>query len=204
MRVGRYLKSVKSQLPTDAQADLDRALAGDALAARRLAIASPKRLLGHIVFLAYQKKTENPAYRTLVRALWQPKTCAFTMIVWSPHVVRRMLARANFESSPLHGPVTIFRPVKTSARQAAKELCWTLSRGAATSEALKAHPGNPRIVSATITRAEVLFFEGATGGRIVTRRRLERLVVEPVYREHRNAIAKPDELSKKRRASGRG
>ena len=193
---------MKSQLPTDAQADLDRALAGDALAARRLAIASPKRLLGHIVFLAYQKKTENPAYRTLVQALWQPKTCALTMIVWSPRVVRRMLARANFESSPLRGTVTIFRPVKTSVRQAARELCWTLSRGAATSEALKGHPGNPRIVSATITRADVLFFESA-GGRIVTRRRLESLVVEPVYRGYRDTIAKPDDLSKKRHASGR-
>jgi hypothetical protein len=197
------LKAVKSQLSATAQADIDRALSGDAIAARRLAITSPKRLLGHIVFLAYQMKTENPAYRTLMRALWQPETCGLMTLVWSPHIVRRMLARANFESAPLHTPLTIFRPVKTSVRQAAMELCWTLSRSTATAEALKAHPCNPRIVSATITPADVLFFEGAAGGRIVTRRPPQGLIVDPVHGGDGIAIAKPNELGRNRPASGR-
>ena len=182
MRNSRYLTSVKSQLPPDAQADLDRAFGGDALAARRLLIASPKRLLGHIVFLAYQCKTTNPAYRALIKAVWQPKTRYLLTDFWSPLVVRRMLAQAEFERPVLYGPVTIFRPVDGSVRRAAAELCWTLARSAAVSEALRNNPSNPRIVQATIASADVLLFEKGGGEEIVTRSSPQAIVVEPVRR----------------------
>jgi hypothetical protein len=200
VRASRYLRSIKSQLPIEARADLDRALAGDALAARRLVIVSPKRLLGHVVFLAYQNKTKNPAYRELVRAVWQ--TCDLLTGFWSPHVVRRMLARADFRSSTLYAAVTIFRPVKTTVRQAATELRWTLSRSVAISQALKANPANPRIAHAAIAPADVLFFGGGAGQEIVTRRSLQTLIVEPVYPGVRNGIANPHES--RQRVSGGG
>ena len=180
MRIGRYLTSVKGQLPPDAQADLDRTFAGDALAARRLVIASPKRLLGHIAFLAYQRKTKNPAYRALIKAVWQPRTRHLLTDFWSPQVVRRMLAQAEFDRPVLYGPVTIFRPVDGSVRRAAAELCWTLARSVAVSEALRISPSNPRIVQATIASADVLLFEKSGGEEVVTRSSPLAVVVEPV------------------------
>ena len=181
MRNSRYLTSVKSQLPADAQTDLVRAFAGDALAARRVLVASPKRLLGHIAFLAYQRKTKNPAYRALIKAVWQPKTRYLLTDFWSPQVVRRMLAQAEFDRPVLYGPVTIFRPVHGSIRRAAAELCWTLARNAAVSEALRINPSNPRIVQATIASADVLLFE-KSGAEIVTRSSPQAVVIESVRR----------------------
>jgi len=76
MKSGRYLKSVRCALPESAQANLDRAFAGDALAARRLMIMAPRRLRGHIAFLAYQSKLSNPAYREIVKAVFQADVLA--------------------------------------------------------------------------------------------------------------------------------
>ena len=70
MRGGRYQRSVRQALPESARAYLDRAFAGDALAARRLMLMAPRRLRGHIAFLAYQSKLMNPAYREIVKAVW--------------------------------------------------------------------------------------------------------------------------------------
>jgi hypothetical protein len=203
VRFGRYLTSVKSQLPVAARADLDRALAGDALAARRLLIASPKRLLGHIAFLGYQCKTGNPAYRALLKAVWQPKTRFLLTEFWTPQVVRRMLARADFERPILYGPVTIFRPVEASARRAAAQLCWTLSRNIAISEALRTNPANPRIVQATIAPADILFFENGGSEEIVTRYPLQAVVVQPVYSGVGGEVASTDDAAARRRSSRR-
>ena len=181
MGTGRYLASVKRQLPIDAQADLDRALAGDALAARRLVLASPKRFLGHIAFLAYQRKTKNPAYRELLKAVWQPKARSLLTAFWRPQVVRKMLARAEFERPALFGPVTVFRAVETSVRAAGAELCWTLSRNDAISEALGADPSNPRIIQAVVAPTDVLVFE-KSGEEVVTRTPPKAVVVEAVGR----------------------
>ena len=76
MKNGRYLNSVRCALPEGAQSYLDLAFAGDALAARRLMIMAPKRLRGHIAFLAYQLKTRNPAYREIVKSVWAPGSAA--------------------------------------------------------------------------------------------------------------------------------
>ena len=182
MRVDRYLTSVKSQLPIGARADLDRALAGDALAARRLVIASPRRLLGHIAFLGDQCRTRNPAYRELLKAVWLTEARFLLTEFWTPQIVRKMLARAEFKRPTLYGPVTIFRPVETSVRKAATQLCWTLSRSGAIAEALRANPANPRIVQATILPTNILFVGSAGSEEVVTRRPLQAIVVEPVYR----------------------
>ena len=179
MRVGRYLTSIKSQLSNDDQADLDRALAGDAIAARRLIIGSPKRLLAHVAFLAYQRKTRNPAYRELLKAAWQPKSRFLLTEFWKPEVVRRMLARADFERPALYGPLTVFLPVKASARGAAAQLCWTLSRKAAVADAIRINPARPRVLQATIAATDILHFEKGTKG-VVVRRPLKAVTVDRV------------------------
>jgi hypothetical protein len=201
VRVARYLTSVGSQLPIDARADLDRALAGDALAARRLLIASPKRLLGHIAFLGYQCKTGNPAYRALMKAVWQPNTRTLLTVFWTPQVVRRMLARADFERPTFYGPVTIFRPVEASLRRAAAQLCWTLSRNVAISEALRTNPAEPRIVQATIAPADIIFVGNGGSEEVVTRCPPQALVVEPVYRGIGSEVASAHNPGAGRRSS---
>jgi len=201
VRVDRYLTSVKSQLPINARADLDRALAGDALAARRLVIASPRRLLGHIAFLGYQCKTGNPAYRELLKAVWLTKARFLLTEFWTPQIVRRMLARADFERpTALYGPVTVFRPVETSVRKTVGKLCWTLSRRLAIAEALRTNPANPRIVQATILPTDILFVGSGGSEEVVTRRPLQAIVVEPVYRGMRSGVASADDAGVRRRS----
>ena len=96
MKNGRYLNSVRCALPAGAQGFLDLAFSGDALAARRLMVMAPKRLRGHIAFLAYQLKTRNPAYREIMKSVWAPASRHLLTAHWPPQMVRRMLARADF------------------------------------------------------------------------------------------------------------
>src|SRR6188474_2094969 len=114
MRGGRYQRSVRQALPESARAYLDRAFAGDALAARRLMLMAPRRLRGHIAFLAYQSKLANPAYREIVKAVWHQPTRHLLTGFWRPQVVRRMLARADFRVPEFNGPLLIYRPVDGS------------------------------------------------------------------------------------------
>jgi hypothetical protein len=203
VRIDRYLTSIKDLLPVAARADFVRALAGDALAARRLLIASPKRLLGHLAFLGYQCKMGNPAYRALLKAVWQPKTRALLTEFWTPQVVRRMLARADFERPILYGPVTIFRPVEASARRAAAQLCWTRSRNIAISEALRINPANPRIVQATIAPTDILFFEDGCTEEIVPRSPPKAVTVQPVYGGIGSEVASAQDAGAGHRSSRR-
>jgi hypothetical protein len=111
MKSERYLDSVRRALPESAQALLDRAFAGDALAARRLMVMAPRRMRGHIAFLAYQQKVANPAYRAIIRCVWAKEARFLLTEFWRPQVVRRILARADFLIPALVGPVTAFRAV---------------------------------------------------------------------------------------------
>src|SRR5258705_166924 len=111
MKSGRYLHTVRRALPEDAQYLFDRALAGDAFAARRLMVMAPRRMRGHIAFLAYQLKVANPAYREIVRSVWEKDARSLLTEFWRPQVVRRMLARADFRIPTFSGTVTVFRAV---------------------------------------------------------------------------------------------
>ena len=194
MRIGRYLRSVRSQLPVEVQADFDRALAGDALAARRLLNTSPKRLIAHFAFLAFCRKTPNPAYRELLKAAWQPSARHLLTEFWTPNTLRRMLERADFKRPALRGPMTIYRPVvEASLREAAAQLCWVRSRSVA--QAAAARSPRPRILQATVAPADILFLGEDGGGEIVPRRQpsaitvqsIERVPVETAIRPRRSA-----------------
>lgn len=182
MRSGRYLSSVREALPEDARANLDLALSGDALAARRLMIVAPRRLRGHIASLAYQRKTPNPAYREIIRAVWAPQTRHLFVAHWSTPVVRRMLARAEFRIPDLNGPVTIYHAVDgIPVRRAATELSWTTSRDAAIQDAVKSDEKAPRILQATIEPADVIYWGNAWGEQeVVSRRPIHAPAVECV------------------------
>jgi len=194
VRIGRYLRSVRSQLPVEIQADFDRALGGDALAARRLLNASPKRLIAHFAFLAFRRKTPNPAYRELLKAAWQPSARHLLTAFWTPSTLRRMLERADFKRPALRGPMTIYRPVvEGSLREAASQLCWIRSRSVAVAAA--ARSARPRILQATVAPADILFLGEDGGGEIVPRRQpsaitvqsIERVPEEPASRPRRSA-----------------
>lgn len=164
MNRGRYLKSVRSALPENAQADLDRAFSGDALAARRLMLIAPRRLRGHIAFLAYQSKIGNPAYREIVKAVWAPETRPLLTAFWRPQIVRRMLARAEFRIPQFSGPLTIFRLVRGGqVKKASAELCWSLSREGAIADAARTRPARPGILQATIDPADIIYWGESYG-----------------------------------------
>jgi hypothetical protein len=171
MRSGRYQRSVRQGLPDNARAYLDRAFAGDALAARRLMLIAPRRLRGHIAFLAYQSKLANPAYREIVKAVWHQPTRHLLTGFWRPQVVRRMLARADFRVPQFSGPLMVFRPVDGSQEHgAAADLCWSLSPEFALAAA-EAAGAEPKILRASIDPADVIYFGNRNGEQEIVCRR---------------------------------
>jgi len=171
MRSRRYLNSVRSALPENARANLDRAFGGDALAARRLMILAPRRLLGHIAFLAYQAKISNPAYREIVKAVWVKESRRLLTGHWRQQVVRRMLVRADFRIPKLRGPITIYRALGAQrGTTSSDELCWFSSRRKAEAESPRTGR-RPKILQARIDPSEVIFWGNAHGEQeVVTRR----------------------------------
>jgi len=182
MRTGRYLQSVQGALAEAARTQLDLALSGDALAARRLMIVAPRRLRGHIANLAYHLRTRNPAYREIMKGVWADDTRHLLTAHWPQQTVRRMLARADFPPPELSGPVTIYRAVvKGTAKKGAAGLCWRLSREEAAAEALLADPARARILTSTIDPGDIIYSGGRRSGQeVVPRRPVETFLVEPV------------------------
>lgn len=171
MKSGRYLNSVRDALPPAVRALLDRAFGGDALAARRLMITAPKRLRGHIAFLAYQAKLANPAYREIVRAVWHKETRHLLTGFWRQEVLRRMLARADFPVPALTGPVAVYRVAGRRVTKSAADLCWSLSRERTLLDAIVANPGKPRFLQATIDPSDIVYWNDGDGEQEVVSRR---------------------------------
>ena len=182
MKNSRYLSSVRCALPEGAQSYLDLAFSGDALAARRLMVMAPKRLRGHIAFLAYQLKTRNPAYREIIKSVWAPTTRHLLTAHWPPQMVRRMLGRADFRIPDLNGPLSVFRPASgATVKRAASALAWLLSRDAAIAEATRADMSHPRILKATLDPSEIIYFANGRGEHeVVSRRPVKTFAVEDV------------------------
>jgi hypothetical protein len=179
MKVSRYLNSIRSALPEEAQNYLDLAFSGDALAARRLMVMAPKRLRGHIAFLAYQLKTKNPAYREIVKAVWAHGSRHALTAHWPPQLVRRILARADFQIPKLSGPVSVFQPVSGTAARAASALTWLLSREEAITKAERDGASRPRILKATLDPSEIVYLANRPGDHeVVSRRPITLFMVE--------------------------
>lgn len=159
MKASRYLSSVRSALPENMRSHLDRAIAGDALAARRVMVNAPRRLRGHIACLAYQLKTRNPAYREIMKAVWRPEMRDLLTAFWTPLMVRRMLARAELPIPELSGPVRAFHPVLSAhARNASGGLCWSLSQEAAILDAEEAGAPRAKIVEMVVDAKEIVYW----------------------------------------------
>jgi hypothetical protein len=173
MNSRRYLDTVRRALPENAQLLLDRAFTGDALAARRLMVMAPRRMRGHIAFLAYQKKVVNPAYREIVRCVWAKDARFLLTEFWRPQVVRRMLARADFRIPAFAGPVTVFRAVGGGARtrKVCEELSWSLSREAALTEATRSGEAKPELLQATIEASDIIYWRSNHGEQEIVGRR---------------------------------
>jgi hypothetical protein len=172
MKSGRYLDTVRHALPENAQALLDRAFAGDALAARRLMVMAPRRMRGHIAFLAYQQKVANPAYREIVRSVWAREARFLLTEFWRPQVVRRMLARADFRIPAFAGPITVFQAMRGArAKKVGGELSWSLSREAALSEATRSGEAKPELLQATIEVSDIIYWRNNHGEQEIVGRR---------------------------------
>lgn len=180
MKTGPYLKSVRSALPESARDNLDMAFAGNALAARRLMVAAPRRLRGHLACLAYQLRIGNPAYREIVKAAWAHDARDLLTTFWPKQMLRRLLARAEFQIPEFRGPISIFQPVRGgSIKKAAAELCWSMSRVVATRAAANSAVARPRVLHAIIDPAEIIYWSNLHGAsEIVGRHAIERFVVE--------------------------
>ena len=172
MKSGRYLDSVRGALPENARALLDRAFQGDALAARRLMVMAPRRMRGHIAFLAYQQKVGNPAYREIVRSVWAKEARFLLTEFWRPQVVRRMLAHADFRIPAFVGPVTVFRAARGSpAKKVGGELSWSLSREAALTEATRSGEPTPQLLQATMEASDIICWRNNHGEQEIVGRR---------------------------------
>jgi len=185
IKTSRYLQSVHSALSEGARTQLDLALSGDALAARRLMIVAPRRLRGHIASLAYYLKTRNPAYREILKGVWSDDTRHLLVAHWPQQTLRRMLMRAEFPRPDLSGPVTIYRAVaNVPVKKAASGLCWSLSRERTTAEAIRAEAANARILLASIDPVDIIYWgNGRDEGEVVPRHPIEAFLVESVAHE---------------------
>lgn len=185
MKTSRYLQSVHGALAEGARAQLDLALSGDALAARRLMIVAPRRMRGHIASLAYHLKTRNPAYREILKGVWVADTRHLLTAHWPQQTLRRMLARAEFPRPDLSGPVTIYRAVaNVPVKKAAAGLCWSLSRERAAAEAINADAANARILQARIEPTDIIYWGNSRGEEeVVPRHAIEGFLVESVSTE---------------------
>lgn len=171
MKSERYLNSVRRALPEDARTLLDQAFAGDALAARRLMVMAPRRMRGHLAFLAYQSKVANPAYREIVRAVWAKDARSLLTEFWRPQVVRRMLARADFRIPVFSGPLTVYRALGRAPRRKGAELSWSLSREAALSEAARSGQTKSGLLQATIDPSDIIYWRSIHGEQEIVGRR---------------------------------
>jgi len=210
MKTGPYLMSVRSALPESARDNLDMAFAGNALAARRLMVAAPRRLRGHLACLAYQLRIGNPAYREIVKAAWAHDTRDLLTTFWPKQMLRRLLARAEFKIPEFRGPISIFQPVRGgSIKKAAAELCWSMSREAASKAAAKLPAARPRVLHAIIDPAEIIYWNNGHGAsEVVGRHAVERFVVElarPASRAENAELPSSHESSHRSdRRAGRG
>ena len=136
-------------------------------------IVAPKRLRGHIAFLAYQAKIANPAYREIVRAVWHKETRHLLTGFWRQEVLRRMLARADFPVPELPGPVAVYRAMAgTEAKKVvAADLSWSLSRERTLLDAIVANPSKPRFVQATIDPSDIVYWNDGDGEQEVVSKR---------------------------------
>jgi hypothetical protein len=123
MRIAVYVRSVRSSLPEPALDFFDAALDGDPAAARQMIGAVPRRLRGHIAVIVYQLRVSNPAYREILGEVWRLDEAILTDF-WNPSMIRRMLARADFQKPDCSGSVAAYRAANKASKRMERALSW--------------------------------------------------------------------------------
>jgi hypothetical protein len=77
--------------------------------------------------------------------------------------------------------VTVYRGICGAVAKAARELCWSLSRERAVSEAARANATRPKILQATIDASDIIYWGNERGEQEIISRHPVRgaLVVDP-------------------------
>ncbi len=169
--VGHFLQGeifkqfLKKQLPPYALVHLEKAFEGDADAAFRLIAAAPNRFRAHILVAAYYLGTPNPAYRTIVREVWDGDHDQVVLLTRNNRPwIKRMLAAGEFDVSCLSNKFHIWRGCRNSRFiEAAKGLSWTTDRNVACWFACRYSGKKPLVLRATVHRDDVVFFSDSRG-----------------------------------------
>jgi hypothetical protein len=152
---------LQDELPEYARCHLDAARAGDPDAAARPCAAAPNEYRGLIAVAAYWSGVPNPAYREIMRAVWNhDHNYLMAATKNDRRLIRRMLRAAEFDH-PFSGSITVFRGTSgVSPTRASKGLSWTASRDVA---CWFAHwfpnRGQPIVLKATVRATDVVFWD---------------------------------------------
>lgn len=162
-RLSRYLQSIRNALPGAARLDLDRVFEGNAAAARPLVEAAPRRLVGHMAYLAYLLKVPNPAYRELIGAVWCAEPGALADF-WPAVTVRRMLESAAFQLPEIGTGVIAHRAGTWDKRRLAAGLVWYPARHDALRFPIGPQRRRPAAIVTCFAEREKIIFWGESGG----------------------------------------
>ena len=152
---------LEDELPEYAQRHLDVARAGDADEAESLCFAAPNEYRGLIALAAFWSGVPNPAYREIMRTVWNHDHGFLLGAVQNDRrLIRRMFRAAAFEH-PFSRAITVYRGAAgVNAVTASKGLSWTTSRDVACWFAYRFQGDRPPIVlRATVDAADVVFWD---------------------------------------------
>ena len=170
---------LQDDLPEYAQRHLDAARAGEVEEAIGLCSAAPNEYRGLIALAAYWSGVANPAYREIMRAVWNHDHNQLMGATQDDRrLIRRMLRAAEFDH-PFSGSVTAFRGTSSiNLRTASKGLSWTLSRDVACwfAHRFDREDQQPLVLKARIDAADIIFWDN-------TRREQEIVFSQPVPAE---------------------
>ncbi len=169
------------KLPSYAGRYLESAFAGDEGDAIKICVAAPNEYRGWIALAAYHLAVPNPAYRTIIRNVWNHDHQYFlTATRHDRRLIRRMMKAGEFEH-PFSGSIVVFRGTAgMSLAKASKGLSWTLSRETAcffgfrfVVQGIDDHrfAGNPVVLKADVHASDVVFWDDSRREQEVVLRR---------------------------------
>lgn len=170
------------ELPHYAVCHLDAGLDGDERAAFSLCCATPNGYRGHVALAAYFMGTPNPAYREIIRSVWNHDGKQMAAVAKQYKVsLRNMMAAGRFPHE-FKGAVDIFRGASgKTPRQAAMGLSWSASRDVACYFAYRHATGEalPIVVKTTIDASSIVFWDDSRDEQEIVTRHCVATAVDP-------------------------
>ena len=162
------------ELPPIAEEVLVPGLKGDRKAALQLYGRAPNGWRGWIALAAYYYGTPNPAYRELLRSVWNhDHTHLLHAVGGKRDLVRRMMKEGDFEH-PHSGQIRIFRGYSGNAiTRATRGLSWTTSRETACWFARRSATATrkPLVLTAAVDSSDIIFYDNERNEEEVVLRR---------------------------------